>query len=59
MVCTNICNAFFDSVPLVKEILNKYLARDFGKISIEGKFGAERLTPCGLVKVRMMQRRED
>ena len=41
---------------LLKEILNKYLARNFGKISIEGKFGAERLTPCGLVKARTIPR---
>ncbi|MCH9635556.1 MAG: hypothetical protein S4CHLAM81_07740 [Chlamydiales bacterium] len=39
-----------------EETLNKYLARDFGKISIEGKFGAERLTPCGLVEARTMPR---
>ncbi|MCH9611090.1 MAG: hypothetical protein S4CHLAM81_10630 [Chlamydiales bacterium] len=39
-----------------KEILIKYLARDFGKVSIEGKFGAERLPPCGLVEARTIPR---
>ncbi|MCH9611255.1 MAG: hypothetical protein S4CHLAM81_01570 [Chlamydiales bacterium] len=33
-------NRYYVHRDLHKEILNKYLARDFGKISIEGKFGA-------------------